>query len=592
MNDRVREYEKLLAHDQQCASDAQKSIQQLVIWRLATFSGIVLSFIYLAHPLNWLSAAALLILFLYLVKVFIKKEKVKKLHDRLMLINQQELEALKEQYSQFENGSEFIDPHHAYSFDLDLYGEGGLFQFLNRTTTQLGRKKLASWLNTPLLEPEKLKERQTALQELATYTRWRQYFAAKGQTHDEQDLQLLQQIAGHEALPKPELVRRLIFVLPFISIVFLTLLILGIIPWGVFLLPAIINAAVLYAYRKTIGSFYQLYGNQSNLLKSYTDLLRLIEQKEFQSPLLQSLKQQLSSHSEKASQIVNELRRIMARFDYRANLVFALVAEPLFVWDLVCIYQLDRWHRKYGKNINDWFAIMAEFDALSSLANLNHNQVEWALPTFEDGAFCFSANDLAHPLINSSKRIGNDFRMNGEGKICLITGANMAGKSTFLRTIGINMILALNGCRVCASWLTLKPTGLFTNMRTTDNLQKDESYFLAELLRLKQMLDQIESGQPLFIIIDEMLKGTNSEDKLSGSKALTAKLIRLNANGLVATHDLALTELEKSYPAQISNKCFEVTLENDQLTFDYKLRDGVTSTMNASFLMRKMGITD
>jgi DNA mismatch repair ATPase MutS len=182
--------------------------------------------------------------------------------------------------------------------------------------------------------------------------------------------------------------------------------------------------------------------------------------------------------------------------------------------------------------------------------------------------------------------------MTGNGKIMIITGANMAGKSTFLRTIGVNMILAMNGCRVCATWMTLKPVDLFTDMRTTDSLQKEESYFFAELQRLQQMLSLINQGKSLFIIIDEMLKGTNSTDKLNGSKALIKKLLNMKANGVVATHDLNLTELAKSFPENIINKCFNVQLSGEKLIFDYKLHEGVTQTMNASFLMKQMGLID
>ncbi len=347
---------------------------------------------------------------------------------------------------------------------------------------------------------------------------------------------------------------------------------------------------ILYKYRKTIYSFYQLFGNQTKILENYVDLLRLAEQEEFQSELLQNKQGCLFYDGKSASAAIADLKRTMSRFDYRSNIVFAMFGEPVFLWDLVCICQLNQWQQKYKDQIMIWFDAIYELDALSSLANLNYNHPEWALPLFERKEFCYSANDLAHPLIKPAKRIGNDFRMNGEGKIVIVTGANMAGKSTFLRTIGVNMILAMNGCRVCATALTMKPVELFTNMRMTDNLGKEESYFFAELLRLRQILSRLRLGAPLFILIDEMLKGTNSKDKLTGSKALIKQLIGLRANGIVATHDLALTELAEVYPQNIVNQCFEVHLTGQKLTFDYKLHEGVTRTMNASFLMKKMGI--
>ncbi|WP_423126305.1 MutS-related protein [Gaoshiqia sp. Z1-71] len=592
MDELRQEYEKFLDFDKNRLSGAKARLKRLSLARFLAFLGLILSFVYLRYPYNIGVALFAFSLFLYWIRSYISEEKKKILYERLIRINQNELLALDEIYTQFDGGTGFADQGHAYSFDLDLFGDGSLFQFLNRTVTKLGSKKLAAYLNNPLSDPAEINERQKALLELAGYTRWRHHFAAKGHTHDEQDLRLLHQIAAHENLGHPRHVGWLILILPVFSVSMLALCLFSVLPWIFFILSVFLNGFVLYRYRKTISSFYQLFGNQAEILDSYRELLLLIEQKKFDSELLRRLKKQLYSHHKEASRIVTDLRKIMARFDYRANLAFALFAEPIFIWDLICVYQLNRWNRKYKNDILRWFDLIAEFDALSSLANLNHNHPEWALPTFEDDDFCLSANELAHPLIKKEKRIGNDFRMNGRGKIMIITGANMAGKSTFLRTIGVNMVLAMNGCRVCASWFTMKPVSLYTNMRTTDNLQKDESYFFAELLRIQHMLELINQGKQLFVIIDEMLKGTNSEDKLTGSKALTEKLIRLNTNGLVATHDLKLTELADTYPKQISNRCFEVKLAGGNLVFDYKLIDGVTRTMNASYLMKKMKIID
>jgi DNA mismatch repair ATPase MutS len=229
-------------------------------------------------------------------------------------------------------------------------------------------------------------------------------------------------------------------------------------------------------------------------------------------------------------------------------------------------------------------------DALISFANLNYNHPDWAVPAVIDNGQSIHGEDLGHPLILNEKRIGNHFSFNDDEKVVIITGANMAGKSTFLRTLGVNLILASQGAKVCATLFSFAPVRLFTHMRTSDNLMKDESYFYAELLRLQHMLDLLRKGETLFIIIDEMLKGTNSIDKLNGSIELLKQLINHPTHCVVATHDLKLTELALDYPGIIKNQCFEVNLTSDELIFDYKLRDGVTSTMNATFLMRKMGI--
>lgn len=540
----------------------------------------------------WGSAILFLVLFFYGIKSFIIKEKKKKFYTRLIKINQDEQLALNEIFEQFDHGAEYTDPGHPYSFDLDLFGIGSLFQYLNRTTTMAGKRKLAAYLNHPILDSDTIKLKQEAILELSENTRWRQYFAATGPGDRDQQLHFTEKMSDQINLPNPSSLKYIFIIFPAISICMLLLWIFSAFPWSAFVLSGSVNIFILYLHRKKIDSFYQLFGNQTSVLENYLELFQLAEQKEFQSALLKKIRESFFDEGQQASRMIAQLQRIMSRFEYRSNILFILTGEFIFLWDLVCIYRLNHWQQKHKDHIGRWFEAIFELDALSSLANLDHNHPEWALPLFVQEDFCLSANDLAHPLIRPEKRIGNDFRMNGEGKIVIITGANMAGKSTFLRTIGVNLILSMNGCRVCASRMTMKPVNLFTNMRTTDNLRKEESYFFAELQRLQQMLNLLLTGQPLFIIIDEMLKGTNSRDKLSGSKALVEKLIRLHANGVVATHDLNLTELAEIYPENIINKCFEVQLAPEKLIFDYKLHDGITHTMNASFLMKKMGIID
>jgi hypothetical protein len=590
-----QEYDQFITHDAQRLSEAKKSIHKLVFLRLLAFTGVILSLIFLfkvSPLLAWGSAILFGILFFYGIKAFINKEKEKNFYTRLIRISQDERLALDEIYEQFDGGTEFTDPGHPYSFDLDLFGDESLFQYINRTTTPAGKRKLAAYLQHPVLDAEAIELRQKALLELAENTRWRQYFAAKGPGDQDRQLRLIEQISGHVKLENPSALKRTFTISPAITTGLLLLCISSVLPWSILLLPGFVNIFILYIHRKKIHSFYQLFGDQTKILENYLELFRLTEQKEFKSELLQKLQGSLIYEKQQASHVIAQLQRIMSRFEYRSNIIFAMVGQFIFLWDLICIYQLNRWHQEHQDHFGRWFEVIHELDALSSLANLDHNHPDWALPFFERKDFCFSANGLAHPLIKAGKRIGNDFRMNGEGKIVIITGANMAGKSTFLRTIGVNMILAMNGCRVCATWMTMKPVSLFSNMRTTDNLSREESYFFAELLRLQQILTLLLKGDPLFIIIDEMLKGTNSKDKLSGSKALVEKLIRLRGNGIVATHDLNLTELAETFPQNIINKCFDVQLSDEKLIFDYKLHNGVTHTMNASFLMKKMGIID
>ncbi len=589
------EYDQYLRHDTDRLTRIKKNLRSLVLLRLFSFTAIALSLILLMRVsplLAWISAVGFLMLFLYAIKVFFKREKEKELYSRLIGINNNEKLALDETFDQFADGTEFTDPHHPFSFDLDLFGTGSLFQYLNRTVLAGGKEKLAGSLSDISTDARTIEERQEAINELSALTRWRQYFAAHGSGRHGQELTFTRHANEPVLLKNPSLFKWNFIIFPAACIFVLLMCSWSLFPWSVFFLFYTVNILILLIHRKKTEAFYQVFGKQTKILDNYLELLRLTETKVFQSPLLKQIQAPLLEQGQKASDITGRLQKIVSRFEYRSNVLFIVTGEFIFLHDLICTYQLDRWQRKYGTHIIHWLNALNELDALSSLANMNHNHPEWTLPVINRNDFCIAANELAHPLIPSVKRIGNDFRMNGKGQLVILTGANMAGKSTFLRTLGINMILAMNGCRVCASSMTLKPTGLFTNMRTTDNLRKEESYFFAELHRLQRMLQVLEGGSPVFMIIDEMLKGTNSKDKLEGSTALIKKIIRLNGNAIVATHDLHLTELAPKFPANIVNMCFNVDLSSGKLLFDYKLRKGVTHTMNAGFLMKKMGITD
>jgi len=343
-------------------------------------------------------------------------------------------------------------------------------------------------------------------------------------------------------------------------------------------------------YIKTIIKFHLKFESQGKLLSRYVEMLRQIETFDFKSSCLLSLKEQLAHQGKTASTITSELQKILDQFDYSKNILVGFILDSIFLWDIGCLVKLNKWQKDYAGVLPRWFEVIAETDALISLANCNYNHPEWTAPTLSGAEFRFEASEMGHPLIDETRCVHNSFQIIKNEQIVIITGANMAGKSTFLRTVGINLVLASTGCKVYAQSFCFSPVRLYTNMRTSDNLMNDESYFYAELLRLQTLLNMLRKGENLLVIIDEMLKGTNSTDKLNGSKALINQLIALNTHGIVATHDLSLTDLSTLYPSAIKNQCFEVQLHDDELTFDYKLSNGVTRTMNATFLMKKMGI--
>lgn len=596
MNEKISAiYQELLQKYQTWVKKTEREIRMLSLARLISFVSILPVAILLGPSsliLTIILISALLILFLFLVKKFVKAERRLYYYQNLETINRNEIEALNYNFNAFDPGIEFIDHQHDYSFDLDLFGEPSFFQFLNRTVTPHGKKRLAAILKKTWRPKAEIIARQQAIEELAEKLTWRQHFMALGK----------EAVSPNGSTPVDELFCQSIplkhekathylpLVFPLLLVGSTLLFTINVLTGQIFMVAFLVQIIVYLFYARTISKFYLLFQHQGNLLRKVAAMLRQIEESDYNSEYLNALKSRLTTENKSASEITAELRRILDQFDYRQNIFVAFVLNFVLLWDIRCVAKLYRWQQKYSAKLPAWFDIIAETDALISLANCNFNHPEWRMPEVTDSGFCFESAYLGHPLIPEKRCVRNSFGISGEENIVVITGANMAGKSTFLRTVGINMILASSGCKVFATAFKFSPVRLFTNMRTTDNLMKDESYFYAELLRLQTLLQLLRNGSDLLVIVDEMLKGTNSVDKLNGSKALIQQLISLETHGIVATHDLGLTELATSYPGKLKNQCFEVRLNENELSFDYTLKDGVTKTMNATFLMKKMGI--
>jgi DNA mismatch repair ATPase MutS len=304
---------------------------------------------------------------------------------------------------------------------------------------------------------------------------------------------------------------------------------------------------------------------------------------------LEALKSTLKSSGVTVSKTINRLKSYYDCLGLAFSYPILFFFNPILMWNVKYAIKIEKWIDEYGKQIESWFSALAEFDALVSLALFAHNHPEYAYPTIAE-QYTFKAKALGHPLLHRNKCVKNDVDISKRPFFMVVTGANMAGKSTYLRTVGINHILACIGAPVCADEMTVFPSKLVTNLRTTDSLNDNESYFFAELKRLKMIIDRLYSGETLFIILDEILKGTNSIDKQKGSLALIKQLISLNSNGIIATHDLVLGILEKEFPENVKNYRFEAEIKDDNLIFSYKIQEGIAQNMNASFLMQKMGI--
>jgi DNA mismatch repair ATPase MutS len=321
-------------------------------------------------------------------------------------------------------------------------------------------------------------------------------------------------------------------------------------------------------------------------------LLKAFEKESFSSQGLNEIKFNIIGKKTSAAVSVKKLGDLIHAFDSRMNIFAGFILNGFLLWDYQSIYRLEKWKSEYRDLFPVWLDMVGRIDAYISLGNYAFNNPGFVYPAISDNSIMFQAKNLGHQLIDEKRRVCNDFVLEKRGTVCIISGANMAGKSTFLRTVAVNYILGMTGAPVCASEMSFIPVKLFTSMRTTDSLSDNESYFYAELKRLKILKSKVENGEPVFMILDEILKGTNSEDKSSGSKLFLRKIVAHGGTGLIATHDTSLCKLETEVPGKIINKCFEIEIDGQNILFDYKLHEGITQKMNAVFLMKQMGILE
>jgi len=512
----------------------------------------------------------------------------------LIIINQNEIACLNYNFSSFPDGKAAVDYQHPYSSDLDIFGENSIFQYINRTVTPFGFQQLISCFEKFQLNTSEISQNQQCIKELATKPDWRQSFNAEGQQRVLDEMQvkrLFDWFSSTNNFANKLYLKAIIYILPVITMI---LLIYGIFSsvYGPFTVLALIQIFIIMLNTKEINKIHDKISQMYLILQSYSSLFRLLEMEKFESKKLQKLQQYLISEKHGASNQLKKLSVILNAFDSRLNLLAAIPLNTLFLFDLHTVFRLEKWKENNNENNKIWFDTLGEFERLISLSNFAFNNPDYCYPTLTEDSFTVKANALGHPLIPTTNRVTNDFVSLNKGSIAILTGANMAGKSTFLRTVGVNMVLGMTGAPVCASSFEFCPVQIRTSINVRDSLKGNESYFYAELQRLKSIIDTLLKGENLFIILDEILKGTNSNDKLKGSFSLLTRLKDMNISGIVATHDISLSELEQQFPQNFKNYCFEVSLDNDFLYYDYKLRDGVCKNLNALLLMKKMGIVN
>ena len=570
------------------AANLKKKLINLGVFRLLVF--LVTSFLVYLTFGKYLDIFIILflgiLLFSFLVVKYINLKKEKAIVDAKIEINKTEIKVLNRDFYHLNPGNEFVNSAHFYSNDIDLFGIGSFFQYINRTKTNDGKIALAKVLTEN--KTDDIFEKQNAIKELSEKVKWRQHFSALASlvTTKNKTVSISKWITNCTAV-FPNYLAKIQIGFSLISLLLIGLFSLGFLSFNYILGWFFIGLFITGKFLKKTNNLYEETDKVRETFKQYHQLLNEIENEEFSSSHLKEKQEVIQSENKKASAIFASFSKILDAFDNRNNVIIAVLGNGLFLWEIANACRVEKWIFNYKHTVEKWFEVVAYFDAQNSLANFKFNHPKFIFPELLSSGKIIKATNLGHPLLDVYKRIDNDFIIQDE-QFFIITGANMAGKSTFLRTISLSIVMANCGLPVCADGFEYSPIKLITSMRTTDSLTEDESYFYSELKRLKFIVDEIRT-EKYFIILDEILKGTNSKDKAIGSRKFVEKLTKSKSTGIIATHDVSLCELENEF-SDIKNYYFDAEIHNNELHFDYTLKAGICKNMNASFLLQKMEI--
>ncbi|MEM1258819.1 MAG: DNA mismatch repair protein MutS [Bacteroidota bacterium] len=566
----------------------KRKLRLLSTSRLVAFLSTLLLIYFFRENVKWAAffSVAGMGLFLFLVRYYEDTKAKFRLVHALVKINERELKVLKHEYQKFPNGETYLDDQHAYGHDMDLFGQGSFFQYLNRTQLVEGEDMLAQLLTSNNVES--IGAKQETIDELAQKSEWRQHFSAHASLIEQQVPidGVIKWLQSYRSFV-PKTMRYLPWLFLLITLFLIVKTIWG--GWSLnFLLYWIlVGLGISASYLGSIRRLADTSDRVKSIFKQYFKLLEIIEEREFEAPQLRYQQQRLKVEGEKASEAIGRFSRWLNTMDYNNNMFYIFFGNGCFLAALWTTYHIEVWIRKHKDRVKEWFDVIAFFEAHNSLGNFSFNHPLYTYPVLTNGPEVLACKALGHPLIPAEKNIRNDFDINDEN-FFIITGSNMAGKSTFLRSVGLCMVMANLGLPVYANECVYSPRKLITSMRSIDSLYTGDSYFFSELKRLKKVVQCVERDT-YFVLLDEILKGTNSHDKATGSRKFLARLVKAKATGLIATHDLSLCEAAHEYP-NVWNYHLDATIENDELSFDYKLKEGVSKTMNASFLLKKMDL--
>lgn len=462
----------------------------------------------------------------------------------------------------FNNSSETQLPNktyenHPFADDLDIWGDNSLFSHLNRTVTVLGKNILIDWVTNPHLDKDMIIKKQNAIKELSSKSNFKCNFRIAGSIfsrENDNDISSFKKWLQEEDNPaKFRTLKYLLISTISINYIVFLLVILGFItPY--MLINSIFFFGILSLYKeREIDVLHENIYNGIHAMNTYAELLELISKETFQSNLLCEWKESLFSSEYDAIKSMRKGNSIGSMLDQRKNLMLHFLFEGIMGWQIIQIFRMKKWKEQYKNSIVQWFEKIGQFDAAISLSQYVDRHPDYIFPMISEIKGVFQGKNLGNPLIINRECVTNDIHINNQGCFLIITGANMAGKSTYIRTVGLNLVLAEMGLPVYATKFSFYPTQIIASLRTSDSLSKNESYFFAELKKLKNIIDRLNNNETLFILLDEILKGTNSNDKLKGSEAFVEKLINHDANGIIATHDIKLGELENKYSTYIKN---------------------------------------
>ncbi|MDZ7900863.1 MAG: DNA mismatch repair protein MutS [Arcicella sp.] len=610
-------------HFQNLANNFQKQYNQWAIFRAVLFIVIALAcygfYQYLSFSYSVFAFILGIAIFLFSVSKHLKIKYLRDKNRALVSLNEDEIKRLDNVFTRTETGEEFAESNHFYTSDLDIFGKQSLFKLLNRTHTYTGANTLANWLKYPAQKFEIL-NRQESIEELANKIDFRQDLEASALLIEEVS-EPTQKLISWSAEPENEIIKKPIFqygkLLPYFTIPLILAWAFDYVPIGYPLLMLIIHGMILKQIYQIASNALDQTLRLSPTLKAYANLSELIVNEKFTYQKLKNLQTELSE----ASPAIRALEDILNKLGNRANPIFTFVVGVPTLWDIQYFIKLENWKQQHKNNLPKWLESMAEFETLNSFAGLSFANPDFVKPTITEGSISLKVKGLGHPMIQKAKRVTNDIELLGDGQTIIITGSNMSGKSTFQRTVAVNIVLALAGSVVCAEAFACSCMQVFTSMRTQDSLEEDTSSFYAELKRLKTLIEAVSNEEmsredlpknsklsqlpslsvasvhwdaqsrplPIFYFLDEILKGTNSKDRHEGAKALMLQLHRTTASGFISTHDVELGD-EFENQGFVKNYSFSSEVVNDDLVFDYKIRAGVCHSFNASMLMRGIGI--